>query len=290
MRSSFIITYVDDTDEYWRKEYNRYFNTIYKESIYFKQNNLINVVLKSVKKYLSWIDDIILIVSSKSQLKNIDNCNECIIIEHKDFIPEKFLPTFNSNTIESFFGNLNLNLENIVYSNDDILFLKKTDKDLFFNEKGQALIDFKKVNIHNKRLNNFLQICLNSYILGFSNRIDNNKILVQNHGAPVPLIFNEMKKIFQANKNIIYKTCTPLRNNININQYVYGLNLLKNNKALNSNVLPKAYINLSDNNMDDIINILINKSYNTICVNETQLGNLSANNRKKFAIIATKYL
>ena len=55
-------------------------------------------------------------------------------------------------------------------------------------------------------------------------------------------------------------------------------------------MLPKAYINLSDNNMDDIINILINKSYNTICVNETQLGNLSANNRKKFAIIATKYL
>ena len=290
MRNSFLITYVDDTDEYWRKEYNKYFNLAYKENIYFKQNNLINIILESVKKYLGWIDDIIIIVSSKSQIKNIDNYNEYIIIEHKDFIPEKFLPTFNSNTIESFFGNLNLNLENIIYSNDDILFLKKTDKYLFFNEKGQALIDFKKVNIHNKKLNNFLKICLNSYILGFSNRIDNNKILVQNHGAPVPLIFNEMKKFFQANKNLIYKTCTPLRNNININQYVYGLNLLKNNKTLNSNVLSKAYVNLNDNNIDNVINILINKSYNIICLNETQVGNLSENNRKKVLEIATKYL
>lgn len=290
MRNSFIVPYVDDTDEYWRKEYNKCFNISYKESIYFKQNSLINTVLKSVKKYLSWIDDIIIIVSSKSQLKNIDNYNEYIVVEHKDFIPERFLPTFNSNTIESFFGNLNLNLENIIYSNDDILFLKKTDKDLFFNEKGQALIDFKERNIHNKKLNNFLKICLNSYILGFSNRIDNNKILVQNHGAPVPLLFNEIKKFFQANKNLIYKTCTPLRNNININQYVYGLNLLKNNKALNSNALSKTYINLNDNNIDNIINILINKSYNCICLNETNLDNSSENNRKKVLAIATKYL
>ena len=56
------------------------------------------------------------------------------IVKHEDFIPAKYLPTFNSHTIELNMHRIPGLAERFVYFNDDMYLLKKADKDNFFRD------------------------------------------------------------------------------------------------------------------------------------------------------------
>lgn len=53
------------------------------------------------------------------------------MIKHEDFIPSKYLPTFNINTIEMNFFRIPELSENFIYFNDDTLPLQPIDEEYF---------------------------------------------------------------------------------------------------------------------------------------------------------------
>ena len=54
------------------------------------------------------------------------------IVNHKDFIPEKYLPTFNSHAIEWNMHRIPGLAENFVYFNDDMFLIKKVRPEQYF--------------------------------------------------------------------------------------------------------------------------------------------------------------
>jgi len=54
-----------------------------------------------------------------------------VIVNHKDFIPEEYLPIFNSNAIELNMHKIKELSENFVYFNDDMFVLKEMKKEAF---------------------------------------------------------------------------------------------------------------------------------------------------------------
>lgn len=63
---------------------------------------------------------------------NNNDLDKLIHVHHDEFIPKKYLPTFNSNTIEMFIHLIPNLSNNYIYMNDDLYILKKTKISDFF--------------------------------------------------------------------------------------------------------------------------------------------------------------
>ena len=112
-----IFPYVDNNDPEWQKLYNEnvvkhtsdegkewYANSV--GAIRFSQNDMLKYLFRGIEKYAPWVNRVHMIVQSDSQIPDWINRDEVNIIYHKDFIPEEYLPTFNSCTIEMFLHNI----------------------------------------------------------------------------------------------------------------------------------------------------------------------------------------
>lgn len=131
----FVITWVDGNDEEWLKEKNKYSSC--KEDIdsskaRYRDWNLIKYWFRSVEKNASWVNKIYFVtcghIPSWLNTKN----EKLVIVNHKDYIPKEYLPTFNSCTIELHLHKIKGLSEKFVYFNDDMLINKKVSKESFF--------------------------------------------------------------------------------------------------------------------------------------------------------------
>ncbi len=60
------------------------------------------------------------------------DCEKLHIVNHKDYIPEEYLPTFNSNTIDLNFNRIPGIAEQFLYFNDDMFVIQKSEPEDFF--------------------------------------------------------------------------------------------------------------------------------------------------------------
>jgi hypothetical protein len=119
-----VYTYVDNTDLSWVEKHKQHTKKDF-DTDRFNFRNEIVFSLKTVETYASFIDKIYIVsdeqtfdvsfLSRKTQKK-------ISFIDHKEIIPEEFLPTFNSCCIEMFLHNIPNLKENFVYLNDDVFF------------------------------------------------------------------------------------------------------------------------------------------------------------------------
>ena len=100
----FIITWVDSSDQKWIEEKNKYEITNDLKKVDARNNryrdmNCLKYWFRGVEKYAPWVNKIFFVTYGHyPEWLNIDN-KKIKIIKHSEFIPEKFLPTFNSNAI-----------------------------------------------------------------------------------------------------------------------------------------------------------------------------------------------
>ena len=66
----------------------------------FRNWGTLKYVMRGISENMPFIDKIILIVSDHHQVPKWINTDFVKVVYHKDFIPSKYLPTFNSRTIE----------------------------------------------------------------------------------------------------------------------------------------------------------------------------------------------
>jgi hypothetical protein len=132
----YVFPYVTSDDPYWKQLYKNSLSG--RESEFeagiqrFRDNGLLKYLFRSLEKYLPWINKVHMIVMCDSQVLNWINREKVHIIHHSDFIPKKYLPTFNSNLIDCFIPFLPLVTEKFVYGNDDLIPCRKISKRIFF--------------------------------------------------------------------------------------------------------------------------------------------------------------
>lgn len=147
----FVVTWVDGNDPEWLKEKNYYKNGGKYESTStsdnrFKDWGLFKYWFRGVEKFAPWVNKIYLITwGHLPEWLNIDN-PKLVIINHKDYIPEKYLPTFNSNVIEMNIHRIKGLSENFVLFNDDFYLISKTKQTDFF--KNNIPCDTVGLNVH----------------------------------------------------------------------------------------------------------------------------------------------
>jgi len=89
---------------------------------------------RGVEKFAPWVNRIFFITAGHlPDWLNLQH-PKLKIIRHSDFIPQEFLPTFNSHTIENNLYRITELSENFVYFNDDFYLLRRTRPEDFFKE------------------------------------------------------------------------------------------------------------------------------------------------------------
>ena len=135
----FVVTWVDGNDPNWLKEKNKFDigkeETDISESRY-RDWGLLKYWFRGVEKFAPWVNKIYFITWGHiPSWLNIYN-PKLVIINHKDYIPKEYLPTFNSNVIELNINRIKELSENFVLFNDDMYLIKDTkETDFFENNK-----------------------------------------------------------------------------------------------------------------------------------------------------------
>lgn len=131
----FVVTWVDDTDEKWLKEKEKY-DSNYSEGNgdeRYRDWNQLKYWFRSVEKYAPWVRKIHFVTYGHyPEWLNVDH-KKINLVKHEDFIPKKYLPTFSINPIELNFHRIKDLSECFIYFNDDMYLNRNTKKEDFFS-------------------------------------------------------------------------------------------------------------------------------------------------------------
>ena len=140
-----VYMWVDGSDPKWQAKRDALAGETAKESSAickgrYANNDELKYSLRAVEMYAPWIRKIF-IVTDNQVPEWIDLSNPRIkIVDHKDFMPEICLPSFNSNIIEYFLYKIPDLSEHFLYANDDMFLNKPVTPDTFYAEDGLPII------------------------------------------------------------------------------------------------------------------------------------------------------
>ncbi len=140
MKIDVVIIWVDANDVEWRKEKAKWKNENIldskvddSEKRYRDWENL-KYVFRGIDKFMPWVNKVHLVTCGHiPEWLNLE-CSKLNFVKHSDYMPQKYLPTFNSNAIELNLHRINELEEHFIYFNDDMFTIKKVEeKDFFVN-------------------------------------------------------------------------------------------------------------------------------------------------------------
>ena len=211
---------------------------------------------------MKFVDKIFVVVSSESQVPdNVRSLENVHIVLHSQIIPRRYLPCFNSCTIEMYLYNIKKLSERFIYFNDDIFPTNELREEDFFVD-GKIAIDFKEVEYEEEFANAFQKNVINSTRL-FNKKA--NKFLKPAHSC-FPVIKSHIIEVVSHNINEIQKSLTRTRHSKNINFYafvnyeIFRGNFIKMEQKL-------SYFTTLDN-VKDIYDCIKENKTKFICVND----------------------
>ena len=125
MEIDFVVTWVDMNDPKWKADFSKYSkkgidNTTNEFSeARFRDHGFLKYWFRGIEKFAPWVRKIHFVTSGqKPEWLNVDH-PKLSLVNHSDYIPEKFLPVFNSCLIEIYMHKIPDLTEHFVYFNDD---------------------------------------------------------------------------------------------------------------------------------------------------------------------------
>lgn len=264
-----LITYVNSGDQSWVREYIKKTKTHNPNAVRFRSWGTLKYLLRGVDKYMPFIRKVVLIVASESQVPAWINPDKVRIVYHRDFIPQKFLPTFNSCTIESFFWNIPDLADRVIYVNDDMFPLNPMHEIDFFTGDVPH-IRFKDPEKYNNR--NVFVSQSRSGLNMITNALNlpkypENKVLLPYHISQA-ITRRGLNAIKEKCDAALESTVTYIRTATNVNQYIYAYYQYFTDDYINLTVNYK-YFDITDARFADITDAILHKDYQMICLNDS---------------------
>ena len=135
----FVLIWVDGNDPEWRAEKDKYDPNVDEETsanseVRYRDWDNLQYWFRGVEKYAPWVNKIHFVTWGHLP-EWLDTTNPKLnIVKHSDFIPEEYLPTFSSHTIELNLHRIEGLAEQFVYFNDDIFLNKPVSPEDFFKD------------------------------------------------------------------------------------------------------------------------------------------------------------
>ena len=133
-----IMPWVDGGDLNWQKEKAQTLNipddNPEQGAIRYRDWDILKYWFRGVEKCLPWVRKVHFVTwGHLPEWLNV-NAEKLNIVNHKDYIPEKYLPTFSANPIELNFHRIDDLAEHFIYANDDMFFISPLSEEYFFKD------------------------------------------------------------------------------------------------------------------------------------------------------------
>lgn len=296
----FVIIWVDGNDPEWQKEKNKYENNKGDSSIvrYRSWDNL-QYWFRGVEKYAPWVNKIHFVTWGHLP-PWLDKSNPKLnIVNHRDYIPEEFLPTFNANTIELNLHRIEGLAEQFVYFNDDMFitnyvkpndfFLKGKPRDVFalnciyFGKKSAGFFngnDMELINIHFDK-----KECMKKNFAKWFNPVNGWKSLVRTAALafiwnwfpgfyyshlPNSFLKSTFEEVWEIEEETLRATCVDkFRTKSNCNQWLMKFWQLASGNFIPRNMKIGKCFHIKDSTFPKAIEAIRKGRYQLICVNDT---------------------
>lgn len=145
----FVVTWVDGFDPEWRTRRAAYAgeNRVDEpQDFHFRDWGLLRYWFRAVEKNAPWVRKVHLITCGQvPEWLDVDN-PKLNLVNHEDYIPEEYLPTFSSRPIELNLHRIEGLSERFVYFNDDMFVAAKAQPEDFFSN-GMP-VDLAALNVY----------------------------------------------------------------------------------------------------------------------------------------------
>ena len=169
----FVLTWVDGSDPGWLAEKRKFQGKDGATNVLDDSNTacryrpdieLLRYWFRAVEKFSPWVNKIHFVTCGQKPDWLNENHPKLNLVNHKDYIPSEYLPTFNANTIEMNFHRIDGLSEKYVYFNDDIFLTRPILPEFFYKREGPVLsTDLRYYN--GIGYNNWSRLLFNDYCL-----------------------------------------------------------------------------------------------------------------------------
>lgn len=300
----FVITWVDGSDKKWQAEKEKYeknvnLNKCDSRSSRYRDMNLLKYLFRGIDKYAPWVHKVYFITYGHIPKWLDTNNPKLVIVNHKDYIPKEYLPTFNSNVIENIMYKIDGLSNQFVYFNDDMFILKKVKKTDFFkyNKPCDTMIlrpvfanRARDVSEYYRKINNDMAIinknfrlrsCLKKNIFKYIN-LKQGKYFFENilflhfkqfvgfynSHCPVSYLKSTFEEVWNKESDILNLTMTyKFRNNTeSVNHWLFRYWQFATGNFVQRHRNFCKYLTIRNNKIENIIK---KRKYNMICLNDS---------------------
>lgn len=133
-----VIPWVDPTDKEWQASKNKFLKDLNNDKVDNSENRFrdwdnFKYVFRGIDKFMPWVHKIYLITCGQvPDWMNKEADDRLVIVNHSDYIPKEYLPTFSSHPIELNLHRIKELSEHFIYLNDDYFVINETSPEDFF--------------------------------------------------------------------------------------------------------------------------------------------------------------
>lgn len=144
----FVLIWVDGSDPEWLAQKAEYAPPARSDSRAerYRDWGLLPYWFRAVERFAPWVRKVHFVTWGHIPHWLNTSHPKLNIVRHEDFIPEKYLPTFSSHTIELNLHRIKGLSENFVYFNDDMFITAPVSREFFF--KNGLPCDSAVLNVH----------------------------------------------------------------------------------------------------------------------------------------------
>lgn len=307
MNIDFVIYWVDGSDVEWQKKKALYKGTLFQNAdARYRDWNILKYWFRAIEEFTPWVHHIYFVADNqKPEWLNWDN-PKLTYVDHKDFIPHEFLPTFQANTIENNLYRIPGLSDYFVVFNDDMFINAPISPEYYFknglpcdatleyifggrgfispNDWGISVMEYCNTQIVNAHFNrrevtkanhkgwygNHLgwKYRLQAYLICLFRRTEFQHFYTpHNEKAFLKSIYDE---VWRAEKDVLEKSCTRFREPMSINNYLFRYWQLASNKFYPMEVLSKKkVVQIQPDTISMIESMMTDPSIKSLCLNDS---------------------
>lgn len=325
-----VIPWVDPTDKEWQASKNKFLKDLNNDKVDNSENRFrdwdnFKYVFRGIDKFMPWVHKIYLITCGQvPDWMNKEADDRLVIVNHSDYIPKEYLPTFSSHPIELNLHRIKELSEHFIYLNDDYFVINETSPEDFFVDGlpcDYALEDpitpdhkdiFNNILINNMVLLNShydRRMVLKEQKKKFYSMCDKKAFVTNMCFRPLKrnhffglhyshlasnILKSTIEKVWTENREILEATSShKFRNADDVNQFIFKNEQYVTGKfhPYNINRFGRA-IQLDDTiegAVEDVCRIITDSGYKMICINDCNIEDFD-NTRTKINAALEKIL
>lgn len=306
-----VMPWVDGNDSVWQERF-RQFAGVEKDGdkreMRFRDWGLLPYWFRGIETFAPWVRKIHFVTSGeKPEWLNLD-CPKLNWVKHEDFIPEKYLPTFNINAIETNIHRIEGLSEHFVYFNDDMFLIREASISDFFKDGlpcDFAILDpivpkeypeiyvngilalnrhFKKKEVMTKHCSKWFNLKYGKYLMKTLCLLPWEKFpgLLGAH-LPQSFVKKTFDDVWRDEPDLLDATGSArFRSHTNVNQWIFRFWHIAQGKFSPSNTIKKGdSYEIMPSSIDMICSIVSEQKYKQVCINDgDNIGDFSVMQRK----------